>query len=195
MAAVIFGGWVRLLVPWIAGFPVNDGGLFYVMVRAIQANGLRIPAYVQYNGIDIPFAYPPFGLYAGALISTLFHVDPVKVLQWLPAIVLIGTLPAFYFLARAILNSSLQAGLGTLMYAFTPRAIEWQVMGGGLTRSFGQVFLLLALACIHQTFAKYRRRMAAAVHSFLLAGSTLSSGGCPPDGCGRAAPMVLRGPH
>jgi ABC-type multidrug transport system fused ATPase/permease subunit len=28
MAAIIFGGCVRLLIPWIAGFPVNDGDCF-----------------------------------------------------------------------------------------------------------------------------------------------------------------------
>ena len=82
------------------------------MVRAIQANGLRIPATVQYNGINIPFAYPPLGLYAGAAISSLFHIDPISVIQWLPGIVLIGTLPAIYLLAKAILGSSLDAGVG-----------------------------------------------------------------------------------
>jgi hypothetical protein len=158
IAAIIFGGWVRLVMPWLAGFPINDGGLFYVMVQAIQNNGLRIPPSVHYNGMDIPFAYPPLGLYAGALASSLFHVDAIRVLQWLPAIVLIATLPAFYMLAKVVLDSDFKAGLATLMYAFTPRAITWQIMGGGLTRSFGQLFLILAAACIYMTFASYNRK-------------------------------------
>ncbi|MBI3738060.1 MAG: hypothetical protein HY258_03325, partial [Chloroflexi bacterium] len=66
MLAVIFGGWVRLSAPAMAGFPINDGGLFYVMMQSIQRNNFQLPAFVQYNGLDIPFAYPPFGLYVGA---------------------------------------------------------------------------------------------------------------------------------
>src|SRR5512135_878625 len=90
MMAVLFGGWVRLLIPWMAGFPVNDGGLFYLMVRDLQANGLRIPLYVQYNGLNIPFAYPPLGFYAGAIVANVLHLDVIRVLQWLPAVVLVA---------------------------------------------------------------------------------------------------------
>lgn len=158
MVAVLFGGWVRLFIPWIAGFPVNDGGLFYVMLRAVHANGLRIPLHISYNGLSIPFAYPPLGFYVGAIVADLFRVDAIKVLQWLPATVLVGTLPAFYVLARAVLGTSFRAGLATLMFAFTPRAITWQVMGGGLTRSFGQLFLILALAAIYLTFDRFSRK-------------------------------------
>ena len=158
MAAVLFGGWVRLLIPQMAGFPVNDGGLFYVMLQAVQTNGLRIPQAVQYNGLNIPFAYPPLGFLVGAWLANVFRVDAIKVLQWLPAVVLVGTLPAIYFLAKSVLGSSWKAGLATLMYAFTPRAITWQIMGGGLTRGFGQLFLILAAACIYLTFAGYSRK-------------------------------------
>ncbi len=164
MAAVLFGGWVRLLIPQIAGFPINDGGLFYVMLRGLLANGLRLPAYVQYNGLNIPFAYPPLGFYAGAIAAILFHLDPIRVLQWLPAVVMTATLPAFYWLARVVLGTSFRAGIATLIFAFTPRAITWQIMGGGLTRSFGQLFLILALASIYLTFTNYtRRRLALAI--------------------------------
>src|SRR5215471_1250539 len=85
MMAILFGGWVRLLIPEIAGFPINDGGLFYVMVRDLQANGLRAPLYVHYNGLSIPFAYPPLGFYAGAVSANLLRLDVIRVLQWLPA--------------------------------------------------------------------------------------------------------------
>ncbi|HTP00112.1 MAG TPA: hypothetical protein VMJ64_01960, partial [Anaerolineales bacterium] len=99
--AVLFGAWVRLLIPQTAGFPVNDGGLFYVMLRAVQANRLRIPPAVQYNGLNIPFAYPPLGFVAGAVAANAFHADAIRILQWLPGVVLIATIPAFYFLSKA----------------------------------------------------------------------------------------------
>jgi len=154
MLATIFGGWVRLFIPAIAGFPVNDGGLFYVMVRAVQENNLHLPTYVHYNGLNVPFAYPPLTFFIGAILSNLLHLSVIKILQWLPAIVLVGTIPAFYSLAKAVLASSFRAGVATLIFAFLPRAMTWQIMGGGLTRSFGQLFLLLALVCIYQLFTK-----------------------------------------
>lgn len=164
ITAVVFGGWVRWLIPQLAGFPVNDGGLFYVMLRNLIENGLRLPATVEYNGLNIPFAYPPLGFYAGAIAAIAFRLDPIQILQWLPAVVMTATLPAFYWLARVVLGTSFRAGVATLIFAFTPRAITWQIMGGGLTRSFGQLFLVLALASIYLTFTGYtRKRLALAI--------------------------------
>jgi hypothetical protein len=34
--AILLGGWVRFYGPGVAGFPVNDGGMFYVMIRDLQ---------------------------------------------------------------------------------------------------------------------------------------------------------------
>lgn len=78
LAAVILGGWEYLYQPAIAKFPINDGGLFYVMIRAIQANGFRLPDYVHYNGLSIPFVYPPLGLYVGAGISSLLGIGLLR---------------------------------------------------------------------------------------------------------------------
>ena len=88
--AVLLGAFLYLYPPYLAGFPINDGGLFYTMMRAIQANGFRLPETIHYNGLNIPFAYPPLGFYVGAALSTVLHVDPLLVLRWFPAIVLVG---------------------------------------------------------------------------------------------------------
>ncbi len=158
MLATIFGGWARLFIPSVAGFPVNDGGLFYVMMRAVQENNFRLPQFVEYNNLNVPFAYPPLGFYAGALLSQFFHIDPIKIIQWLPAVVLITVIPAFYFLADSILDSSFKAGIATFIFAFTPRAITWPIMGGGLTRSFGYLFLLITLTSIYLLFVKNHKK-------------------------------------
>ena len=73
--ALLFGGIVRFLPVAMAGFPINDGGMFYVMVKELQANHFLLPAFTQYNLADIPFAYPPFGFYATALISSLLRCN------------------------------------------------------------------------------------------------------------------------
>lgn len=156
--AIIFGGFVRLYPANIAGFPINDGGLFVVMIEAIKANSLRLPQYILYNGLNIPFAYPPFAFYIGAISSNLLNLSPIDIVRWLPGIVSVGTVPAFYYLSRAILNSSYQAGLATLAFAFTPRSFTWTIMGGGLTRSFGLLFLLLSLGCIYRLFKERDRK-------------------------------------
>ena len=145
LASVVLGAGLYVYPAALAGFPVNDGGLFYTMVRAIQENAFRIPEYVQYNGMNIPFAYPPLGFYAGGLISSVLGVDPLRVIQWFPAVVLIGISIAFYFLAAAVLKSRIAAGLATFLYVVTPRSMTWLVMGGGLTRSLGQLLLILVV--------------------------------------------------
>ncbi|CAG1012711.1 hypothetical protein ANAEL_04482 [Anaerolineales bacterium] len=152
MIATIFGGWVRLFAPWVAGFPLNDGGLFHSMILTVRENQYRLPQYVEYNGLSIPFAYPAFGFYIGAFLSQITGASPVEILRWLPAIISVGTIPAFYWLAKSLLGSSFKAGIATFIYAFIPRAMSWALMGGGLTRSFGLLFLLLTLASIHALF-------------------------------------------
>ena len=156
--AILLGGFLYLYPPALAGFPINDGGLFYAMMRAIQANAYRLPIFVEYNGLSIPFAYPPFALYVGAAASTLLHVDPIVILQWLPAIVLIGISVAFYFLAAGLLDSPIEAGIATFLYVCTPRSMTWLVMGGGLTRSFGQLFLLLTVLFVFSLYTLRDRR-------------------------------------
>ncbi len=158
LAAVIMGGFIYLYGPAMAGFPINDGGLFYAMIRAIQQNGFQLPAYVHYNGLAIPFAYPPLGFYIGALVSSAFSLDPLLVIQWLPAILLIGISIAFHQLALRLLRSHIQAGLATFLYVCTPRSMTWLIMGGGLTRALGELFLLLTVMAVYVMYTDRRPR-------------------------------------
>ena len=70
-AAILLGGYVRLNPSSLAGFAINDGGMFAVMVDDLRANGYALPAFTTYNHLDIPFAYPPLGFYLGALAADL----------------------------------------------------------------------------------------------------------------------------
>ncbi|HQV94826.1 MAG TPA: 6-pyruvoyl-tetrahydropterin synthase-related protein [Anaerolineales bacterium] len=158
LVSIILGGWFRIFPPLQAGFPINDGGLFYSMIEALQNNGFRIPQFVEYNGLEIPFVYPPLGFYVAATVSTVLDVDIFTTLRWIPAIVLIGTIPAVYTLAKALLNSKLEAGLAALIYALLPRSIMWLIMGGGITRSFGQLFLILAALNLHKMYTTGERK-------------------------------------
>jgi len=158
MTATIFGGVARLFAPLTAGFPLNDGGLFHVMILAVQNSQYRLPEYVRYNGLNIPFAYPPLGFYCGAFLSQLLHISPVEILRWLPALIATATIPAFYWLAKLFLDTPSKAGIAALIFAFLPRSMSWSTMGGGLTRSFGLLFLLLTAASVYSLFKKQERK-------------------------------------
>jgi hypothetical protein len=139
------GLYVRLVPALAATFPLNDGGLFYQMTEELRANGYRLPAYSAYNSAGIPFAYPPLGFY---LLGALHDVGGVAVLdglRLLPAVISTLTIPAFLALSRAVLGSDAKALIAAAAFAMLPRTWLWFIMGGGLTRSLGLLFVLLML--------------------------------------------------
>lgn len=133
----------RLFPALMTGFPLNDGGMFLVMVRDLRANGFSLPAFTSYNFQNIPYAYPPFGMYAAGLIGAL-GIPDLELLRWLPVLFNLLTIPAFFLLARELLNDPVQASAAAMIYALVPDSFTWQIMGGGLTRAPGMLFLLLA---------------------------------------------------
>lgn len=146
-AAVALGvGALARLAPVVtAGFPLNDGGLFLAMADDVRRTGSLIPATTSYNGLGIPFAYPPLALDLTGIAMGLTGSDGLWILRFVPAIVSLATIPAVYLLGRAILPSRFHAFVAALMFAFVPRSFEWLVMGGGITRAPGFLFATLAI--------------------------------------------------
>ncbi|MBV6395521.1 MAG: hypothetical protein HFACDABA_01097 [Anaerolineales bacterium] len=133
-------------------FPPNDGGMFYDMTRDLQASQYRLPAVASYNGLDLPYAYPPLGFYLAALLSDLGRIPLLDLFLWLPAWFAVLAIPAFYLLARALLTDDLRAALATLFFALTPGSYFWRIMGGGMTRAPGLLFILLSVYFVHRIF-------------------------------------------
>jgi len=154
LTGIIFGIWIRLVPPLLAEFPINDGGLFFIMLQSLIQNGFALPDQIFYNGLSIPFAYPPLAFYIGGLISKAFQIPLIELVRWMPGIVTALTVIVFYDLARVMLISEFEAGIATLIFAFTPRALTWFVMGGGLTRSLGEVFLILSIRYVYSLFTE-----------------------------------------
>jgi len=150
---IVLGAILRFIPSTLAGFPVHDGGMFYFMVEELKSNHFVLPVFTGYNLSDIPFAYPPFGFYATALISTLFRIPALDVIHWLPPLISTISLPIFYLLADEILESKKQAALSTLFYGLLPASYEWTVMGGGITRAFGLIFMFLTIIFTNRLFA------------------------------------------
>lgn len=153
-AALIFGGLFRFFPTIMAGFPVNDGGMFYIMMKDLQANHFATPLYTTYNNLHIPFAYPPLALYIGAISSSLFNISLLEILRWLPASVNTVCILAFYFLAKEILEDKIKASVAAIVFAFTPHLNTWLSAGGGLTRSFGTLFMILTVLYSYKLFVK-----------------------------------------
>ena len=155
--SIFVGAFMRFNPTLLAGFAINDGGMFAVMVDDLKASHYLLPAFTTYNHLNIPFAYPPLGFYLGRIASDLFGWSAAQTLRWVPAFFASLSVPAFYLLARRLLKNKYYAALSTLFFALMPRALSWYVMGGGLTRSPGQLFMLLTLASVVRLYQENRR--------------------------------------
>lgn len=156
--ALLFGAIVRFYPVITNGFPLNDGGMFYTMVQDLKSNGYALPQFTTYNHADIPFAYPPLGFYAAALLSALLPGSDLTIFLYLPALVNTFSILAFYLFAKETLNSRTLASLAVIVFSLSSRSFLWQVMGGGVTRSFGMLFLLLMLWQAIQLFREYKNK-------------------------------------
>lgn len=149
---------VRLPAVMRVDFPLNDGGLFLRMVQELQSNGYILPAATHYNELDIPFAYPPLGFYLTGLVATASGMPLIDVFRFLPVVVAVACVVAFYALARTMLPHRLTAFAATLAYAVVPPSYLWLIMGGGITRAVGSFFSLLALRQAYLLFTAPHRR-------------------------------------
>jgi len=152
--ATCLGGMIRFAIPVRADFPLNDGGMFYTMIGEIIDGNYALPAFTTYNGQAIPFFYPPLSFYLTAVIHALTPLPILTLLQYLPAALSTLTIPAFFILSRSITESQPQAAFATLAFAMLPRTFIWLIMGGGLSRSLGFLFAILALECIYVLFKR-----------------------------------------
>ncbi len=150
--SLLFGFVLRISPGLQAGFPLNDGGMFLSMIRDLRASHYQLPVSTSYNNLQIPYSYPPFGFYLARLLSDLFNLSELTLLRWLPPIVNTMSILMFYKLATAFLNSRRRGALAAAFYALTPAAFGWFIMGGGLTRSFGSLFMLLSILWVYRLF-------------------------------------------
>ncbi|MCB9111048.1 MAG: glycosyltransferase family 39 protein [Anaerolineales bacterium] len=153
--ALLFGVIVRFYPGLTNGFPLNDGGMFYTMAQDLRANHFALPELTTYNQSGIPFAYPPFGFYIAALLSALTPESNLWVFLYVPALINSLSILAFYLFAKELTGSRPIAATVTLFFALTPLYFVWQVMGGGMTRAFGFLFMLLMMWQGLQLFRNY----------------------------------------
>ena len=159
-AVIALGCLIRAWHVLRSDFPLNDGGLFYAMVRDLQAAGYALPATTSYNGEGIAFGYSPLAFYVAAAFDALTPVSLEDVLRVLPLLATCLSIVAFVRLARSILGPGPALIPAVLAFAVVPRAYTWLIMGGGLTRSFGFLFAILAIHAAHRLYVGRRWRHA-----------------------------------
>jgi len=145
---------LRLYPAWNSRMPLNDGGLFYTMINDLLHNHLSMPLFTTYNGGSIPFAYPPFAFYLATIIVKSLGVQTIDVVRLLPPILSVLSIPAIFALGRRLLKSDIMAAFAAMFFAFTPLAFDWQIMGGGLTRSLGQLFFILTINALYDFYVE-----------------------------------------
>jgi hypothetical protein len=149
---VVFGLYVRLFPLFKTNFPLVDGGMFYTMIKDLQASHFVLPVFTTYNQAKIPFAYPPLAFYIAGAVNTITGISLIDIIKWQPVFTSILILPFFYYFAKQALNSEPKAALATLIFALTPNSYWWNIVGGGLTRSIGTLFFAITAISAHQMY-------------------------------------------
>lgn len=149
LLALVIGGALAQRVFFLVAtdFPINDGGLFYEFLRAVAATFPGLPDSVRFNSNDIPFAYPPLSFWLGALI-TRAGFDPLAVVHYAPILMNLAYVLLFALLLRLNGRSLLFVALALLFFCTMLRTFEWLVMGGGLSRGLGSLFLIATLLAV-----------------------------------------------
>lgn len=150
-SVLTFGLILRLFPGLWSGFPINDGGMWYAMIRDLRANQFILPAFTTYNNLQIPFAYPPLGFYVAGLFG-LLGISELTILHWIPILVSIALIFVYRRFAISLLGDRARAAAATLFFALIPGNYDWQIMGGGLTRSLGILLFVLAIHSVYLLF-------------------------------------------
>ncbi len=148
---LVLGLYVRCFRCWASPLPFGDGGLFFRMIEALISHKFALPAHVNYNGEAIPFAYPPFGIYAAAFLHAFFGGSVLSVMKIVPAVVSTFSILPVYGIGKETLGEK-EALLAATFFAFYTPGYNWAIMGGGVTRAWGYFWALMAL------FAYFRYR-------------------------------------
>ena len=119
-------------------FPLLDGGLFSTMAHDLRTAHFAIPYYSSFNSGNVPFAYPPLGLYILAAIPG----DPVVTERWLPLAYSMLAIGLVYLLARELTDERI-AGMSALIFAAMP--VTWAIEGAGVTRALGLALLIASV--------------------------------------------------
>ncbi len=146
---------IRLIPVLRADFPLNEGGMFYVMAKNISDNHYHIPLFTTYNFQQIPFAYSPLSFYLMAGLHDVFHISYMDILRFAPLIMSLCVVPIIYLFAYELSASVIFSYIVTFFYVFMPGSFQSFIEGGGITRSPGFLCALIASLYALKMFRKF----------------------------------------
>ena len=166
----------RLFLLLSTEFPINDGGLFYDFVRQIAPIFPALPDTVSYNGLELPFAYPPLSFWLLALMSRL-GADTLAIFHVAPILMNLVYVSLFALVLRRSGASLMFVALAMLFFCSMLSSFQWLVMGGGIPRGLGSLFLMATLIAVGTPDGKERRPLSTLrmiVTGLFVAGAILS---------------------
>jgi hypothetical protein len=145
---IVFAVALAVRAPYyLDGFrPLNDGGMFALILDHLRVTGLRWPLFIDYNHLHIPLEYPPLGFYFSVLATYLPMQNTLLVMTWLPLLFNLATVAAAYFIAQEVFEDPFLRMMTAVVYSVIGWSAMWLTMGGGITRSPGEFFALASIA-------------------------------------------------
>ena len=137
----------RIFLASSTNFPINDGALFLEFVQGVGRTFPLLPTTIEYNGLTIPFAYPPLAFWMGAALTRL-GADSLQVVHLMPLGMNIVYVLSITLLLLQSGRTRLFTALALLFFCTRLRSFEWLVMGGGMSRGLGAVFFIGALIAV-----------------------------------------------
>jgi hypothetical protein len=153
ISAILLGIFLRLLPHIFMGFssnlPLNNGGLYLFFSEIIAQNNFSYPTYIPfYTENGVPFAYPPLLFYLLALMSTIFPVSLLILLIYIPTLISIVCIFAFYFLVKELFSEKSLILVSTVIFALYPPLIAYSAQGLFLVHGVGTLFFILGLILV-----------------------------------------------
>ncbi|MFC1872246.1 hypothetical protein ACFLYV_00785 [Chloroflexota bacterium] len=159
----LMGFLIRLVPLAMSGFttevPYGYGSLYYHFAETILENNFVFPNIIQYySDGGIPFAYPPAPFYLMAFIDRFTPLSTFFLCNYLPTLISMVTIVAFYFLAKEIFKEKKLILFSTLAYALLPTAFSELIPGEGLCESFGVLIFIVGMIFIYKMFSIEKRK-------------------------------------
>ncbi|MFC2056478.1 ArnT family glycosyltransferase [Chloroflexota bacterium] len=172
---------VRIFPLARSGFPVElpygYSSLYYHFAETILENNFVFPRIIQYySDGGIPFAYPPLPFYLMAFIARFTPLSTFILSNYLPTLMSIVTVVAFYFLAKEIFKEKKLILFSTLAYALLPTAFAQLIPGEGLSESFGVLIFITGMIFMYKMFSTNSRKQMI-ITGFLFGIATVGSPG------------------
>jgi len=180
-AWVLIGAGTLFRVRHLFRIPLDEpcclGGLFYEFSRQIQLHHFALPRVIPwYSEGGIPFAYPPLGFYLHAALSALLSPPKFLLINILPPLLAVLSLPLFYALAKEWYEKDAPALAALFAYAFMPAAFTNQIEAAGLAEATGSLALLAYAYALLRFERESRLRSVMASGVFLAASIAASPG-------------------